>query len=76
MPGMVRDVYWQAISDYGDDAAIWPGDDLFPALLKLYTGDEEQSAFLARLDYLRQEAERTARTTLATRALWAPGCRA
>ena len=71
MPEKARDVYWQAISDYGDDSAIWSVDDLFPALLKLYKGDEEQTAFLALLDHLSEEAERTARKTLATRVLWA-----
>jgi TolA-binding protein len=71
MPEKARDVYWQAISDYGDDAAIWSVDDLFAALLKFYKGEEEQTKFLAQLDGLHEEAERTARTTLATRVLWA-----
>jgi tetratricopeptide (TPR) repeat protein len=70
MPEKAREIYWQAISDYGDDAAIWSVDELFPALFQLYKGDEEQTQFLAQLDCLVQEAERTARTTLATRALW------
>jgi TolA-binding protein len=71
MEEKARDVYWQAIREYGDEAAIWSVDDLFPALLKLYKGEEEQAAFLAQLDRLYEEAERTARRTLATRALWA-----
>jgi TolA-binding protein len=71
MTEKARDVYWQAISDYGDDAAIWSVDDLFPALFKFYKGEEEQTKLLTRLDDLHHEAERTARKTLATRALWA-----
>ena len=71
MPGKARDVYWEAINEYGDDAAIRSVDDLFPALSKLYKGDDEQAEFSARLGNLCVEAERTGKRTLATRALWA-----
>jgi tetratricopeptide (TPR) repeat protein len=71
MPGKARDVYWEAISEYGDDAAIRSVDDLFPALSKLYKGNEEQAEFSARLGSLCVQAERTNKRTLATRALWA-----
>ena len=71
MPGKARDVYWAAISEYGDDPAIRSVDDLFPALSKLYKGDEGQAEFTARLGNLCVEAERTGKKTLATRALWA-----
>jgi predicted Zn-dependent protease len=51
--------------------AIRSVDDLFPALSKLYKGDDEQAEFSARLGDLCVEAERTGNRTLATRALWA-----
>ena len=46
-------------------------DDLFPAVSKLYKGNEEQAEFSARLDSLCVEAERTGKRTLETRAFWA-----
>ena len=46
-------------------------DDLFPAVSKLYKGNEEQAEFSARLGSLCVEAERTGKRTLETRALWA-----
>ncbi|MFZ0710393.1 MAG: tetratricopeptide repeat protein [Terrimicrobiaceae bacterium] len=71
MPDKARDVYWNAILDYGNDAAIWSVDDLFLALSKLYKGDEEQARFSERLGSLCTEAARTGKETLRTRALWA-----
>ncbi len=71
MSGKAREVYWEAISEYGDDAAIRSVDELFPALSKLYKGDDEQAEFSARLGHLCVEAERTGKRTLLTRALWA-----
>jgi TolA-binding protein len=71
MLSQAREVYWEAISKYGDDPGIWSLEDLFPALTKLYKGDEERTEFLARLNELYSNAERSARKTLAMRALWA-----
>ena len=71
MSDKARDVYWEAISEYGDDAAIWSVDDLLPALSKLYKGNDELAEFSARLGNLCVEAERTGKRTLLTRALWA-----
>ncbi len=71
MPEKAREVYWEAICQYGNDAAIRSADDLFPALSKLYKGDDEQAVFSARLGNLCVEAERTGKITLATRASWA-----
>jgi TolA-binding protein len=71
MPDKARDVYWEAITEYGDDAAIRSVDDLLPALSKLYKGDDEQAEFSARLGNLCVEAERRGKRTLLTRALWA-----
>jgi TolA-binding protein len=70
-PESARDVYWRAISEYGDDASIVSIDDLFPALFKLYRGDAEQAAYAARLGSLRLEGERAGRKTLVLRASWA-----
>lgn len=66
-----RDAYWQAIVEYGDDATIRSVEDLFPAVAKLYKGDEEQAQYAARLRDLREEADASGKKTLAMRALWA-----
>lgn len=66
-----RDVYWNAIAEYGDDAEIRSVDDLFPALGKLYKGPEETAQYLARLRDLSEEAAAGKKNTLAMRALWA-----
>ncbi len=70
-PEKARDVYWQAINEYGDDATIRSVDDLFPALQKLYAGDQEPPKYLSRLRELRAEADTGKKSTLAMRALWA-----
>jgi TolA-binding protein len=66
-----REVYWSAISEYGDDASVPSVDDLFPAISKLYQGDVEQAGYRSRLGELRVEAERAGRQTLAMRTSWA-----
>lgn len=66
-----RDAYWQAIREYGPDPAIRSVEDLFPALAKLYGGEEEQVQYAARLRDLRKEADASDQRTLAMRALWA-----
>ena len=66
-----RDVYWSAISEYGNDPTIPSVEDLFPAISKLYRGDDEQVELCTRLRKLRLEAEKAAEKTLATRAAWA-----
>jgi TolA-binding protein len=69
-PDAARDLYWSAISEYGDDATIQSVEDLFPAVSKLYKGDDEQAEYCSRLARLRWDAERAGRKTLATRAIW------
>lgn len=66
-----RNVYWDAITEYGNDPEIRSVDDLFPALGKLYKGPEETAQYLARLRDLREEATTAKKDTLAMRALWA-----
>jgi DNA uptake lipoprotein len=66
-----REVYWDAVHQYGNDAEIRSVDDLFPALGKLYRGPDETAQYLARLRDLREDAEAKQRTTLVMRALWA-----
>lgn len=70
-PEKARDIYWEAIREYGDDPGIRSVDDLFPALARLYKGPEESAQYLARLDDLTKEADSTGKKTLAMRALWA-----
>ena len=72
-PAKARDIYWEAIGEYGNDPLIWSVDDLFPALARLYRGPEEQAQYLARLRDLREEADGANQTVLAMRALWAQG---
>lgn len=70
-PERARDVYWSAISEYGNDATIHSVEDLFPAIAKLYQGDDEQARLGTRLRNLRLDAEQAGRKTLAIRAAWA-----
>jgi len=70
-PDKARDIYWQAISEYGDDPAIRSVDDLFPALSKLYKGPEQAAQYQARLGDLEEEARAARKKTLELRTLWA-----
>ncbi len=72
-PEKARDIYWQAIGEYGGDPSIRSVDDLFPALARLYRGDQEQAQYVARLRDLREKAAAPDQPTLAMRALWAQG---
>lgn len=69
-PEKARDIYWDAINEHGDDPSIRSVEDLFPALLRLYKGDDS-AQYLARLRDLYSEARTKGKTTLAMRALWA-----
>ena len=70
-PEKARDIYWEAIKEYGDDPSIRSVEDLFPALSKLYKGEDAPAQYLALLDDLRHDAEKSGKKTLAMRALWA-----
>ena len=70
-PEKARDAYWEAIEEYGDDPSIRSVEDLFPALAKLYKGEEAPAQYMARLNDLRQDADKSGKKTLAMRALWA-----
>jgi len=70
-PEKARDAYWQAIKDYGDDPSIRSVEDLFPALSKLYKGEEAPAQYMALLNDLRRDAEKSGMKTLAMRTLWA-----
>ena len=59
------------LEEYGNDPTIQSVEDLFPAISKLYRGDDEQAELCTRLRNLRLEAEKAAEKTLATRAAWA-----
>ncbi|MEI6278167.1 MAG: tetratricopeptide repeat protein [Verrucomicrobiae bacterium] len=68
-PEKAREVYWEAIREHGGDPAIRSVDALFPALARLYRGDEDH--YLTLLSDLQRDAEKTGRPVLAMRALWA-----
>lgn len=70
-PEKARNVYWQAIADYGSDATIRSVDDLFPALQKLYSAEEDKPRYLVRLRELKDSADAGKKPMLAMRALWA-----
>ncbi len=69
-PEKARQVYWDAIKEHGDDPSIRSVEDLFPALFRLYKGDDAPQ-YLALLRDLQEEAESKNQTTLAMRTLWA-----
>jgi len=71
-PENARDLYWEAIQEHGDAPSIRSVEDLFPALARLYKG-EESAQYLARLRALGQEAGAKGQKTLKMRALWAAG---
>ncbi|MFZ4774750.1 MAG: tetratricopeptide repeat protein [Terrimicrobiaceae bacterium] len=66
-----REVYWAAIKELGDDPTIRSVEDLFPALSKLYKGEEGSPQYLALLQDLQEEAEKSGQKTMSMRALWA-----
>ena len=70
-PEKARDVYWDAIKEYGDDASIRSVEDLFPAVARLYKGEEGTAQYLALLQDLKEDAEKTGKQTLLMRTLWA-----
>lgn len=70
-PEKARDIYWDAIKEYGDDPSIRSVEELFPALSKLYKGEENPARYLALLRDLQQDAEKAGKTTLSMRARWA-----
>ncbi len=70
-PDKARDIYWDAIKEYGDDPSISSVEDLFPALSRLYKGDQGPAQYQALLRDLQEDAEKSGNKTLAMRALWA-----
>jgi len=69
-PAKAREIYWEAINEYGNDPDIRSVDDLFPALVRLYKGPEESAHYQARLRDLAQEARAAGKKTLAMRVQW------
>jgi tetratricopeptide (TPR) repeat protein len=72
-PEKAVEIYWDAITEYGNDPGIRSVEDLFPALARAYKGPEEQARYLARLRDLREEADEKNQPVLAMRVLWAQG---
>lgn len=70
-PEKARDVYWDAIREYGDDPSIRSVEDLFPGLSRLYKGEDGPAQYQALLRDLQQDAEKSGKKTLTMRALWA-----
>lgn len=70
-PEKARTVYWEAIREHGDDPSIRSVEDLFPALAKLYKGEEGQAEYLTLLQDLQEKAEKAGKKPLVLRTLWA-----
>lgn len=68
-PEKAREIYWEAVQEYGADPSIRSVDDLFPALSKLYRGPEQTAQYLAKLRDMHEEADN--KPALAMRSLWA-----
>lgn len=62
-----RRIYWEALEKFGNDPDIRSVEDLFPALAKLYQGEEGLAEYLRALDDLGENAK----PVLALRAQWA-----
>lgn len=69
-PEKARDVYWAAIEELGDDPSIRSVEDLFPALQRLYRGDDAE-IYLTRLRDMEESARSGGKQTLLMRTLWA-----
>lgn len=70
-PEEARKLYWETIKERGNDPAIRSIDDLFPAVAKLYKGEEERAQLLTQLRDLREDSDKAGHKVLALRALWA-----
>ena len=66
-----RDIYWQAITEHGNDPDIRSVEDLFPALARLYRSPEETLQYQARLGDMASEAQTSKKHTLLMRILYA-----
>lgn len=66
-----RDLYWQAITEHGNNADIRSVEDLFPSLARLYRSPEETLQYQARLGDMASEAKTSNKPTLLMRILHA-----
>jgi len=70
-PEKAREIYWEAITKYGNDPSIVSVEELFPALMKLYKSADDTGAYVARLRDLQHEAEKKGEKAFAVRLMWA-----
>ena len=70
-PEKAREIYWQAIRDFGNEPEIRSIDDLFPSLARLYRGPSESAEYLALLDDMASEPGNQKKNTLRMRLLHA-----
>ena len=70
-PEKAREIYWQAIRDFGNEPEIRSIDDLFPSLARLYRGPSESAEYLALLDDMATEPGNQKKNTLRMRLLHA-----
>ncbi len=66
-----RDIYWQAITEHGNNPDIRSVEELFPALARLYRSPEETLQYQARLGDMASEAQTSKKHTLLMRILHA-----
>lgn len=69
-PESAREVYWQAVTTYGDNPAAVGIEDVLATLAKLYPGDSTKEELIPKLTTLAAKA-RPKQPTLALRAKWA-----
>ncbi len=66
-----RELYWQAITEHGNNADISSVEDLFPSLARLYRGPDETLQYQARLGDMASEAKASNKNVLLMRILHA-----
>lgn len=70
-PDKAREVYWQAIEEFGNKAEMRSVEDLFLGAAKLYKSEEERAQLDRKLTELYSTAEANKANTLMVRTLWA-----
>lgn len=68
-----RQIYWQTITQHGDDPDARAVEDMLLGMRKLYRSPEDRDLLFVKLSDLAEEAAGAKRAVLHARALWARG---